>query len=167
MEFGFSFGANLGNRTETLKKAKQMLCDIPGVKVVAVSSLYETTPVDVKAEFQDMKFLNSAMIVESDHSAEQWLKELNRIEDALGRVRGEDRNQPRTIDLDLLFAGDQCICSGGLTVPHPRWAERQFVVEPLAEIIPDRILPNSDQSIAQILASLEKDEHFTRLDTDW
>ena len=84
MEFGFSFGANLGNRTETLKKAKQMLCDIPGVKVVAVSSLYETTPVDVKAEFQDMKFLNSAMIVESDHSAEQWLKELNRIEDALG-----------------------------------------------------------------------------------
>ena len=79
-----------------------------------------------------------------------------------------DRNAPRTIDIDILYAGKTCIDSGGLLVPHPRWAGRRFVVEPLAEIRPELILPGAKQTVAEIVKNLpDDDETCGRMNDTW
>jgi 2-amino-4-hydroxy-6-hydroxymethyldihydropteridine diphosphokinase len=151
MEIGFCLGSNLGNRARLLSQAKALLLLEPHVKFVAQSALYETEPVDVKDEYQQMKFLNAVLIVESTYSAEEWLPKVKKVELALHRKRSEDRNAPRTIDVDILFSGDQVIDSELLTVPHPRWSERRFVIEPLAEVRGNFIMPGMTCSVRNVL----------------
>lgn len=135
---------------------------------VGKSSLWETEPVDVKAEYQHLKFLNAVLIIETALTAQEWLLYIAKLEADFGRRReGGDKNAPREIDIDIIFAGDQLIGSGGLVVPHPRWAERRFVVQPLAELQPERILPGSERTVAEILADLPGEEELVRLDRDW
>nr|MDA3874546.1 2-amino-4-hydroxy-6-hydroxymethyldihydropteridine diphosphokinase [Kiritimatiellia bacterium] len=124
--------------------------------------------VDVKPEFSHLKFLYSVMVIQTTLDARTWLERIGEVEYALGRRRGEDdKNAPREVDVDIIFVGDQLIGSGGLMVPHPRWAERRFVVQPLAEIQPDRILPGMDRTVADILADLPDEGDLTRLDLEW
>jgi 2-amino-4-hydroxy-6-hydroxymethyldihydropteridine diphosphokinase len=124
--------------------------------------------VDVKPEFQHMKFVNSVLVIETAVPAEIWLKRIGDLEVEMGRERDRtDKNAPRNVDVDILFAGDRLIGSGGLIVPHPRWAERRFVVEPLAEVLPDRVLPGVDRSVAQVLADLPGEGELVRLDEEW
>src|SRR5262245_58347316 len=101
-----------------------------GTEVVAVSSFRETDPVD----YEDQpRFLNAAVAVETDLSPRELLDRLLAVERELGRTREGARYGPRTIDLDLLLYGDEIVGEPGLTVPHPRLAERRFALEPLAE----------------------------------
>ena len=123
MELGLSLGSNRGDRIANLREAHRALLEVADARDAAVSPLYETEPVEVRPEFQHLKFLNAVLVLETDHSPEQWLAWIGEIEGRLGRERdASDRNAPREIDIDIIFAGDALIDSGGLTVPHPRWA---------------------------------------------
>jgi 2-amino-4-hydroxy-6-hydroxymethyldihydropteridine diphosphokinase len=113
--------------------------DGPDVRVVAVSRFRETDPVGYADQ---PRFLNAACLVETDLSARALLERLLVVERSLGRERAGPRFGPRTIDLDLLLYGDETIDEPGLTVPHPRLAERRFVLEPLAELDHDLTLPD-------------------------
>lgn len=168
MEIGFSLGSNLYNRKRLLMQAKNLLLSAPRTSFVDQSPIYETTPVGVRPEYQDMAYLNSIVIVTSELPLDSWLSYIDKIEDSLGRERdNEDRNAPRPIDVDIIYAGDQIIDSGGLEVPHPRWAERRFVVQPLADVRPEMILPETSKSVSDILRSLPPDDGLSVFDVTW
>ena len=133
-------GANLGEREATIRRAVELLAETPGVAVVAVSTLRETDPVGYADQ---PRFLNGVAALETTLAPRALLECLLAVERELGRVRGEGpRFGPRTIDLDLLLHGDEVVAEPGLVVPHPRLAERQFVLEPLHELDPRLALPD-------------------------
>jgi 2-amino-4-hydroxy-6-hydroxymethyldihydropteridine diphosphokinase len=167
MEIGFSLGSNLYNRKRLLMQAKNLLLSAPRTRYVDQSPIYETTPVDVKPEYRDMAYLNSVVIVESDLPLESWLSYIGKIEKNLGRERTDDRNAPRPIDIDIIYAGDQIIDGGGLEVPHPRWAERRFVVQPLNDVRPNMILPEMEKPVSVVLKSLPADEGLRVYEERW
>jgi len=162
-EAGFSLGSNLGDRLAFLSGARDALAAVPGARLAAQSPVYETEPVGVKDEHRALKYLNAVVVVAAPLDARAWLAALSRIETALGRVRGPDRYAPRTIDVDLLYCGDEWIDRGGLSVPHPRWAQRRFVVQPLADVRPALRLPGAPGTVAAILATLEDPASDLRL----
>lgn len=128
-----SLGSNIGPREDFLAKAVAALSALPQTRFVAESSVHETEPVDVPAEFSEMKFLNQAAVFETDLSPEDFSARMHQIENDLGRVRTV-RNGPRTIDLDLIDFGGLVRNTPDLVLPHPRAKERAFVMEPLAEL---------------------------------
>ena len=125
-----SLGANLGNREETLREAVRRIGAAEGVETVAVSSVYETEP---WGRTDQPRFLNLAVAVETTLSPEALLALTQSIENALGRVRHE-RWGARTIDIDVLCFEGVERNTPELTLPHPRAAERDFVLRPLAEL---------------------------------
>jgi 2-amino-4-hydroxy-6-hydroxymethyldihydropteridine diphosphokinase len=131
-------GANLGDRERTLREAVDSLGAEDGIEVVAVSTLRETKPVGVG---EQPRFLNGALALDTPLGARELLDLLLAVEQRFGRVRTPGEHGPRTIDLDLLLYGDEQIGEPGLTVPHPRLHERRFVLEPLAELAPDLVVP--------------------------
>lgn len=133
-------GANLGDREQTIRHAVELLDAQPGIEVVAVSTLRETDPVGYASQ---PRFLNGAAALETELPPRELLERLLAVERALGRVRGEGpRFGPRAIDLDLLLCGRETVDEPGLTLPHPRLAERRFVLEPLHELDPGLRLPD-------------------------
>ncbi len=147
-----ALGSNLGDRRGYLERAVEALRALPGVEVVRVSSLYETAPVGGPPG--QGPYLNAVVEVRTDLPAEALLRSLLAIESQLGRVR-QERDGPRTIDLDLLLHGD-LVCDGpDLTVPHPRLHERLFVLRPLAEIAPGVVHPVRKRTVLELLADLQ------------
>ncbi|HZY88495.1 MAG TPA: 2-amino-4-hydroxy-6-hydroxymethyldihydropteridine diphosphokinase, partial [Gemmataceae bacterium] len=147
-----ALGSNLGDRRAYLGRAAEALRGLPGVTVARQSSLYETAPVGGPAG--QGPYLNAAAEVRTDLPAEALLHALLDIESQLGRVR-QERDGPRTIDLDLLLYGD-LVCAGPeLTVPHPRLHERLFVLRPLAEIAPGVVHPVLKRTALDLLADLQ------------
>ncbi len=126
-----SLGSNLGDREANLRSAIAAL-DALG-KVTAVSSFYETEPVEFRAQ---PWFLNCAVAMETELMPKQFLARMQVIEQQLGRKRVQPKG-PRTIDLDILLFGNSVVATPALVVPHPAMHERRFVLEPLAEIAPD------------------------------
>ena len=145
-------GANLAERAETIASAVELLGAEEGIEVVAVSTVRETDPV----EYEDQpRFLNAAVSVETELPPRALLERLLEIEARLGRIRGlGPRFGPRMIDLDLLLYGEETIDEPGLTVPHPRLAERRFALEPLAELEPDLDVPGMGP-VKALLAELD------------
>ena len=142
-------GANLGDREATLDDARAQLDATPGIEVRRHSSLYVTAAVGYSDQ---PDFLNAVAELETDLGPRQLLDCLHRIEQGLGRVRSF-RDAPRTCDLDLLLF-DRCVLEApGITVPHPRMAERRFVLEPLAELDPLIVLPDG-RAVADLLAAV-------------
>jgi 2-amino-4-hydroxy-6-hydroxymethyldihydropteridine diphosphokinase len=141
-----ALGSNLGDRDAHLRGAIQAL--VPGFSNLRVSSFYETDPVDVP-QAQPM-FLNAAATGESELSARAVLDALLEVEQQLGRERLY-AHAPRTIDLDLILYGDSVINAPGLIVPHLRFRERRFVLEPLAEIAADWIDPVTGKTVRELL----------------
>ena len=131
-------GANLGDREATLRRALELLGAEPAIDGVAVSSFRETDPVGY---VDQPLFVNAAAAVETSLTARELLDRLLAVERALGRRRDGLRFGPRPIDLDLLLYGDEVVDEPGLTLPHPRLHERTFVLEPLAELDPDLVVP--------------------------
>ena len=122
--------------------------------MVAVSSLRETPP---WGPVEQPSFLNGAVEIETDLGPRVLLELLLEIERSLGRDRSGERFGPRTIDLDLLVAGDRTCDEPGLMLPHPRLHERRFALEPLAELAPDLVVPGRG-SVTELLAAVEEDE---------
>ncbi|MEW6698008.1 MAG: 2-amino-4-hydroxy-6-hydroxymethyldihydropteridine diphosphokinase [Bacillota bacterium] len=130
-------GSNLGDRASYIQGALEKLAAAPGIQLLRIAYLYETAPWG-KTD-QDW-FLNTVAEVASDLSPEELLQRLLEIENTLGRTR-EVKWGPRTIDLDLLLYGNEKVDLPHLQVPHPRLAERAFVLIPLGELCPEMILP--------------------------
>ena len=143
-----SLGSNLGDRDSQLREAIRRLQSLGSVK--AVSSLYETQPV----EFTDQPwFLNCAVALESSSTPTHLMQQLLEIEKAMGRKRVQKKG-PRIIDIDILLFGDEVVNTPDLTIPHPAMQYRRFVLEPLAEIAPDVRHPRLQKSVRDLLQEL-------------
>ena len=136
MQAVVSLGSNIKPREARLADARAAIAALPETRLVKASSVRETEPVDVPAEFRGQRFLNQVIVCETALEAHDFLHRLQAIETAQGRVRGPVRNVPRTIDLDLIAFGDLVLDEPELTLPHPRARQRAFVLEPLAEVLP-------------------------------
>jgi 2-amino-4-hydroxy-6-hydroxymethyldihydropteridine diphosphokinase len=143
-----ALGSNLGDRRAHLASAVARLA--PDVAVERVSSLYETEPAYV---LDQPRFLNAALRGRTALAPAELLALLKRIERELGRAAGP-RFGPRVIDLDILLYGGQAIETEALAIPHPRMAERPFVLVPLAEIAPDLIPPGWQTSVGEMARSV-------------
>jgi 2-amino-4-hydroxy-6-hydroxymethyldihydropteridine diphosphokinase len=128
-----SVGSNMGDRLDNLQSGVDGLQRASGVAVVAVSSVFETDPV---GRPEQPAFLNAVVIVDTELAPESLLELVQAIEEGAGRVRHE-RWGPRTLDLDILAVGQETRSDEALTLPHPRAAERGFVLVPWAEVDPD------------------------------
>ena len=151
-----SLGSNLGDRAAHLRTAIDKLCNLG--EVVAVSSFYETEPVD----FTDQAwFLNCAIAFETTESPEELMASILRIEQQMGRRRTQ-RKGPRIIDIDILLFDDAIIESPPLTIPHPAMHERRFVLQPLAEIAPQTEHPARGKTIQELLDALPAGQEVRR-----
>ncbi|MHB0912563.1 MAG: 2-amino-4-hydroxy-6-hydroxymethyldihydropteridine diphosphokinase [Armatimonadota bacterium] len=142
-------GSNLGDRAENIREAVDRLGALPGVRVVRVSSLYETAPVGLTDQ---PDFINAAVEVETDLPPCRLLDAILEIERSMGRVR-DVRWGPRVVDIDILIYDEVECATPELTLPHPRMMERAFVMAPLAEIAPELVLPDGRKP-AEVLAEL-------------
>ena len=143
-----SLGSNVGDRAAHLRGAIALL-ELEG-RVVSVSSLYETEPV----EFTEQAwFLNCAVALETAETPEQLMAAILRIEQQMGRQRIQKKG-PRTIDVDILLFGDKILDSPALTIPHPAMHERRFVLEPLGEIAPEARHSVLKKTIRELLDAL-------------
>jgi uracil phosphoribosyltransferase len=151
-------GSNQGDRAAQLATAVASLAEAVG-PIIAVSSVYETAPVGGPVQGD---YLNAVVVAETALAPAEVLERLLEIERGMGRERRE-RWGPRTIDLDMLVYGDRSVAEPGLTVPHPRMAERRFVLEPLAEVWPDLAVPGVG-AVTRALAAVA-DQQVRRLGT--
>ena len=149
MHVYLGLGSNLGDRKANLERALELAGE--WLRIEEVSSLYETVPL---GHTDQPMFLNAVCRVDTDLGPFQLLSLLKGIETAMGRVPSF-ANGPRCVDLDILFCGDLVIETPELTVPHPRIAERAFVLIPLVEIAPDLVHPASGESVRQLAATVE------------
>jgi 2-amino-4-hydroxy-6-hydroxymethyldihydropteridine diphosphokinase len=136
-------GANLGDTRSALARALGALDTLPGTHRVATSSLWRSAPVDASGP----DYLNAVAELRTALPPLALLQALQAIEAAQGRERPH-RNAPRTLDLDLLLHGQQQLQTPVLTLPHPRLHLRAFVLEPLAELAPDLVLPGGLGALA-------------------
>ena len=139
-----SLGSNLGEREHHLQAAIERLRDLG--EVTAVSSVYETEPVDLAAQ---PWFLNCAVQLETELMPKQLLARLQEIERDMGRRRTQKKG-PRTLDIDILLFGHSVIDTPALVVPHPALHERRFVLEPLAEIAPETRHPVFKRTLREL-----------------
>ena len=152
-------GSNLGDREANLREAVQRL-EAAEIRVLRRSSLYETAPQDL---LDQPWFLNAVVEVETSLFPLQLLARIRQIERDMGRRRITPKG-PRNIDIDILFYGRTVIATAELEVPHPRMAQRRFVLEPLAEIAPDFRDPLTGKTANEMLAALEP-QGVRRLET--
>ena len=143
-----SLGSNLGDRAKNLERAIEALEEI-GVHVLRRSSIYETEPVDFLAQ---PWFLNCVVEAETSLGPRQLLEGLQAIERKLGSKKLVPRG-PRIVDLDILFYEAAVIHESGMEIPHPRLAERRFVLVPLAEMVPEFLHPILRKTAAELLTA--------------
>jgi 2-amino-4-hydroxy-6-hydroxymethyldihydropteridine diphosphokinase len=145
-------GSNLGERRSNCREARRRLAELPKTRLIKESSLYESEP------HGDAKtwFANSVVEIETDLGAVELLKKLQAIEKDMGRKRAKGKRWgSRIIDLDILFFNMEQINKRNLRVPHPRLAERRFVLLPLSELAPQLIHPRLNVSVSELLATVK------------
>jgi 2-amino-4-hydroxy-6-hydroxymethyldihydropteridine diphosphokinase len=143
-----SLGSNVGDRIANLKAAIERIGSLG--EVIATSSIYETEPVEFKAQ---PWFLNCVVKLGMEKMPKQLLAAILTIETEMGRHR-QQKKGPRLIDIDILLFGNSIVESQGLTIPHPAMHERRFVLEPMSEIAPDVRHPVFKQRMRELLEKL-------------
>lgn len=141
-----SLGANLGQRRRSIDEAIMALDAMAGVRVRTVSSFYETAPAGPVAQ---PAFINAAAEIETVCGPLELLAEIKALEERLGRTPSE-RWGPRTIDIDIVLWAGVVLDTEALTIPHPRYRERAFVLVPLAAIAPDAADPRTGETAAEL-----------------
>jgi 2-amino-4-hydroxy-6-hydroxymethyldihydropteridine diphosphokinase len=144
-----SLGSNVGNREAMLQRAVRLLASTD-FRITRMSSIYETEPQDVRGQ---PWFLNMVLQAETTLFPRQLLGRIQKVEQQLGRRRLAPKG-PRTIDIDILLFGTAVIDTTGLTVPHPRMAERRFVLEPMTELAPDLRHPILRRTMRELLGTV-------------
>ena len=148
-----ALGSNLGDREEHLRDARERIAG-KGVRLLRASSIYETAPRDL---LDQPWFLNQVIEVESELFPRQLLARVKRIEREMGRRKRVDKG-PREIDIDILFYADAVVKTEELEIPHPRLAERRFVLEPLAELAAEKRHPLLKRTVRELLAKVQEQE---------
>ena len=166
MEIGLSLGSNVGARLENLSKARGSIASIDGLRILAAAPVYETDPVGVDDRYAHLPFLNTILIIETALDMHGLHQCLSLIELAMGRDRTE-KNAPRVMDIDIIYAGSTVLHGPDLTIPHPRWNTRRFVVQPLADVRPDLVVPGQPKSAADILSELPEIPVVKLFSRDW
>ncbi|MPY62145.1 2-amino-4-hydroxy-6-hydroxymethyldihydropteridine diphosphokinase [Streptomyces spongiae] len=158
-----SLGSNLGNRLETLQGAIDALEDTPGLRVKAISPVYETEPWGVAPGSQPTYF-NAVVVLKTTLPPSSLLERAQAVEEAFHRVRSE-RWGPRTIDVDIVSYADEVSDDPVLTLPHPRAHERAFVLVPWHDVEPEAQLPGRG-AVAQLLADVTREGIVPRADLE-
>ncbi len=153
-------GGNVGDRQGNLEQARREIALNIG-EISRTSSVYETAPWGNQAQ---ASFLNQVLEVLSPMDPDAILETTLAIEQRMGRIR-QGLNQPRTIDIDILYFNNETISRDGLTIPHPRIAERKFVLIPMKELNPDWVDPAHQQSIIQLLDACRDELEVNKLDS--
>jgi 2-amino-4-hydroxy-6-hydroxymethyldihydropteridine diphosphokinase len=156
-----SLGSNLGERLTTLQGAVDAIADTPDVWVTGVSPVYETEPIDCPPGSKN--FLNAVLLADTTLAANRLMDRALAVEDAFARERTDEANAPRTLDVDLIVVGDRRSDTEALRLPHPRAAERVFVLKPWFDLEPDAELPGFGP-VADLLANLGLDTVTLRED---
>jgi 2-amino-4-hydroxy-6-hydroxymethyldihydropteridine diphosphokinase len=157
-------GSNLGNRVLALEVAVEKLKTLPETIYIALSSLYETSPVDVEGG----PFLNAVAVIETVLEPGMLLEALLSMETTMGRTRKPGKSGSRLIDLDLLLYGNSIVEEEKLVLPHPGMLYRRFVMEPLAELAPDLMVLPTGTTVIKVAADLAKshpEQEIMRLGT--
>ncbi|MGA8258419.1 MAG: 2-amino-4-hydroxy-6-hydroxymethyldihydropteridine diphosphokinase [Nocardioides sp.] len=149
-----ALGSNFGERMSCLQGAVDAIADTPDVWVTGVSPVYETVPVDCPPDSES--FLNAVVLADTTLAANRLMDRALAIEDAYERERSEVPNAPRTLDVDLIVVGDRRSDTASLQLPHPRAAERAFVLKPWFDLEPDAELPGYGP-IADLLSKIGVD----------
>ena len=166
MRIGIALGSNLGDRLANLRAARTAMVDLAADKSsVLASRVYETEPID--CEPGAGKFLNAVLEIEYDVDPTELLQKAIGIEESLGRDRRHARNVSRKIDIDLLYADDLNVANGELQLPHPRLHQRKFVLQPLADIRPDLVLPHQTKPISELLAQSQDSTKMMCFAKEW
>jgi 2-amino-4-hydroxy-6-hydroxymethyldihydropteridine diphosphokinase len=166
MRVGLALGSNLDDRMDQLQTARAAIFALARARPpFLISPVYATEA--ISCESGAGEFLNAVIEVGYEGDLRGLLADCRRIEATLGRPSGHARNQSRTIDIDLLYADDIQLREPDLQIPHPRMAGRLFVMQPLAEIRPELILPGQQQPVAEIVAGLEKSDTVRALTNEW
>lgn len=166
MRAGVALGSNLGERLAHLRNARKDIGALPGaLPPLRSSAIYETEPVG--CEKGAAKFLNAVIEIGYNGEAADLLHQLAEIEKLWGRPGAHPKNVSRTLDLDLLYFGELKIETGDLQLPHPRMAEREFVLRPLADIRPNLVLPKQTESVSVLLGRFPDASAVVRLDLEW
>lgn len=152
-----ALGSNLGDREDLALRALADIRATEGFVLRAASSVRETLALGAHGvDLEAPRYLNQVILLDSAWSPERTLGLLLGIEEAHGRVRGDQRYANRTLDLDLITYGDRVVQSASLSLPHPRAHERRFVLEPWNEVDPEAVLPGRGP-VATLLGGLAPD----------
>jgi 2-amino-4-hydroxy-6-hydroxymethyldihydropteridine diphosphokinase len=147
-------GSNLGDRLGFLKKAVCSLRETEGVEILRCSPVYETEPWGVSRGPGQGDYLNCVVEIRSALAADELLGVCKEVEKRLGRKPIRERGQSREIDADILYCNGLVVDKDGLAIPHPKAAERFFVLKPLADLAPDQVDPRTGRDVRTMLASL-------------
>ena len=147
-------GSNHGDRWATLALAARQLRGEPRVSLLRASRVWDAAPLGPPQP----RYLNAVLELESLGTAPALLSVLERVERAAGRRRTSVRWSARTLDLDVLLFGDEVIRTPRLVVPHPGLVSRRFVLAPLAELCPERVVPGTGLTVAQLLARIPPED---------
>ncbi|WP_137939508.1 2-amino-4-hydroxy-6-hydroxymethyldihydropteridine diphosphokinase [Chitinivorax sp. B] len=147
-----ALGANLAQPAEQVRDAARRLGALPDTRLLRLSPLYRSAPVGY---VDQPDFVNAVALIETSLLPQALLQALQALEQQFGRERSF-RNAPRTLDLDILLYGDQCIDELQLKVPHPRMHERAFVLLPLLDVLPDCRIPGVGPATAFLPACADQ-----------
>ena len=157
-----ALGSNLGDARKNVLQAIERLQAF-SERPLHKSSLWKTTPVDCPPDSADFVNAVVALVPRADETPESMLKKLQALEKEFGRAPKKVLNEPRPLDLDLIAFDNEVRSTPNLTLPHPRSHQRRFVLQPLAEIAPEIILPGQQKTIAQLLHELPWDDKLQKL----
>jgi 2-amino-4-hydroxy-6-hydroxymethyldihydropteridine diphosphokinase len=163
---------SLGSNLKSALGSPQKVIGLASIELAAlsfhppiVSSLYETEPVDCERGTPNFINAAAAIFVSPQYSPEELLQQLHQIEASFGRYRGKTANAARILDLDLICFGLRISSEAGLEIPHPRAYQRRFVLQPIAELAPDLVLPGQTVTVQELLTQLPTAPAVTLLDT--
>ena len=149
-----SLGSNIEPRKGFIEQAILALAELPDTDHLRCSSIHETEPVDVPESERGHVFLNAVVVLETRLPPRSFSTAIHAIEDRLGRTRTGSYGSARTIDIDIIAFGDTVMQTPALTLPHPRAHLRAFVLQPLAELLPQYTLPGQQQTVTQLMEAL-------------